>query len=161
MYYIYHIPGVKIGCTQNPKNRINQQTKSDYEILEIHTDIDVASEREITLQKQYGYSVDTCTYKQSVQNDAGKQYIAGRVSAIKQWKDNRNRELQKCSKGGKANAELSSKTTIMCDMNGNTIMTFKNRKDAARYVNGFAAPLTNVLNHPTRTYKGYKWISPL
>ncbi len=159
MYFIYHIPGVKIGCTENPNNRIKQQTKSDWEILEIHTDIDIASKREIELQKQYGYNVDTCTYKQSVQNNPGKQDIAGRASATKQWRENRNAELEKCSKGGKANAELYSKETIMCDINGNIIMTFKNRKDAARYVNGFASTLTNVLNHPTRTYKGYKWIS--
>ena len=45
----------------------------------------------------------------------------------------------------------------MCDLNGNILMDFKNRKDAARYINGFAAPLKNVVNHPTRTYKGFKW----
>ena len=52
MYYIYHIPGIKVGCTENPNNRIKQQTKSDWEILEIHTDIDIASKRELELQKQ-------------------------------------------------------------------------------------------------------------
>jgi len=88
----------------------------------------------------------------------GQLSKAGRISAKKQWDENRNRELEKCSMGGKANAVLSSKITIMCDIDGNHIKTFKNRKDAAKYVNGFASTLKNVLNNPTRTYKGYRWI---
>lgn len=58
MYYIYHIPGVKIGCTDNPKRRVKAQKYDYYEILEEHTDITIASKREIELQKQYGYAVD-------------------------------------------------------------------------------------------------------
>ena len=159
MYFIYHIPGVKIGCTENPNNRIKQQTKSDWEILEVHTDIDIASKREIELQKQYGYTVDSCTYKQSVQNNPGKQDIAGRASATKQWKQNRNAELEKCSKGGKANSELTGKPVVMCDMNSNPIKEFKNRAEAANFVNGFKPPLLQALDNPNRSYKGYKWIS--
>jgi hypothetical protein len=59
MYYIYHIPGVKIGCTANPKLRIQyRQGFKNYEILETHTDVHIASERELELQKQYGYKRD-------------------------------------------------------------------------------------------------------
>lgn len=161
MYYIYHIPKIKIGCTKNPKNRITQQTKGEYEILEIHNDVHIASQRELELQKQYGYNLDRTTYYNSTKEFNIKNVIkAGKISAKKQWKEKREIELQKCSKGGKINAEKNSKVTIMCDINGNQIMIFKNRKIAAKSVNGFASPLTNVLNHPTRTYKGYKWISP-
>jgi len=161
MYYIYHIPGIKIGCTKNPNNRLRQQNAKSYEILETHSDITIASQREIELQKEYGYKVDTSTYYDSTKKfklDNVKK--AGRASATKSWKENRDRELQKSYKGGQVSREKFSKTTIMCDINGNHITTFKNRKDAARYVKGFAAPLTNTLNHPTKTYKGYKWISP-
>ena len=45
-YYIYHIPGVKIGCTTEPKNRVEKQGYTEYEILEEHTDIYLVSERE-------------------------------------------------------------------------------------------------------------------
>jgi hypothetical protein len=160
MYHIYHIPGIKIGCTKNPIVRINQQTKSNWEILETHSDIDIASKREIELQKQYGYKVDTSTYKQSTEKFKIENVKkAGKVSATKQWNERRDVELQKCSKGGKVNSEKTSKETIMCDISGNHIMIFRNRKDAAKYVNGFASTLTGVLNHPTRTYKGYKWIN--
>ncbi len=158
MYYIYHIPGVKIGCTKNPNNRIKQQTHSESEILEIYEDINIASKRERELQKEYGYKVDTCDYisatsKMNPLNPAK----AGKASASKSWKENRDRELKKCSKGGKVNAELNGKPVIMCDMNGNHIITFKNRTDAAAFVNGNKPPLVQVIDNPNRSYRGYKW----
>ena len=55
MYYLYHIPNVKIGCTNNPKRRIKSQGYTDYEILETHDCIDTASKREKELQDEYGY----------------------------------------------------------------------------------------------------------
>jgi hypothetical protein len=64
MYYLYHIPGEKIGCTQQLEGRIKVQGYDNYEILETHTDIYVASDRERELQKQYGYRVDTRPYYQ-------------------------------------------------------------------------------------------------
>lgn len=63
MYYIYHIPNVKIGCTNNPKRRVKDQGYRDYNILETHNDIDVASKRELELQKEYGYKIDKNSYK--------------------------------------------------------------------------------------------------
>lgn len=162
MYYIYHIPGVKIGCTQNPNNRIKQQTDSEYEILEKHTDIKKASEREIELQKIYGYKQDYCTYYDSVKKFRIENVKkAGSASASKSWKENRDRELQKCSKGGKVNAELNGKPVIMCDMNGNPIKEFKNRAEASRYVNGNQPPLTQVIDKPNKSYKGYRWKSSI
>ena len=63
MYYIYHIPGVKIGCTINPKRRIeNHQKCKNYEILEEHIDEKEAATRELELQRQYGYKVDSKEY---------------------------------------------------------------------------------------------------
>lgn len=54
-YYIYHIPGVKIGCTVEPERRVKRNQQYDYyEILEEHTCIDTASKRELELQKEYG-----------------------------------------------------------------------------------------------------------
>jgi len=67
-YYIYHIQGVKIGCSTQPKRRVEAQGYTDFEILEQHTDIDVADRREKELQKQYGYKVDCNSYKIAVAN---------------------------------------------------------------------------------------------
>jgi len=62
MHYIYHIPGIKIGATKQPQIRVKEQGFSEYEILETHTDVYIASNREIELQKQYGYRVDAIPY---------------------------------------------------------------------------------------------------
>ena len=66
-YYIYHIKGIKIGCSVTPKIRVKKQGQYEFEILEEHTDIDTASDREIELQLQYGYTPDCTTYKQSIE----------------------------------------------------------------------------------------------
>ena len=62
MYYIYHIPGVKIGCTDNIAQRMKAQEFSDWEILEKYRNIYTASKREIELQKEYGYTIDQTPY---------------------------------------------------------------------------------------------------
>ena len=65
-YYIYHIPGKKIGVTTNVKNRVTLMQgyqEGEYEILETSPDIDYISERELELQKKYGYKVDRQLYK--------------------------------------------------------------------------------------------------
>ena len=66
-YYLYHIPGKKIGVTRNLNNRVTQQqgySPDEYEVLDQSTDIDYISSRELELQKSYGYSVDHKPYKQ-------------------------------------------------------------------------------------------------
>ena len=68
MYYIYHIPGVKIGCSTEPDKRVKVQGYKEYEIIETHSNINLASTREVELQKQYGYNERTCLYKDSIKN---------------------------------------------------------------------------------------------
>ena len=66
IYYIYHIPGKKIGVTCDLNNRVTAQqgyAPDEYEILETHDDIDEVSIREIQLQKAFGYKVDHRLYK--------------------------------------------------------------------------------------------------
>jgi len=66
-YTIYHIPGKKIGVTNDIYSRVEQQQGYDvgeYEILESSTDIDYISKREIELQKEYGYRVDLKPYNE-------------------------------------------------------------------------------------------------
>ena len=65
-YYLYHIPGKKIGVTCDLNNRVTMQqgyTPEEYEVLDESTDIDYISSKEIELQKQYGYRVDRKLYK--------------------------------------------------------------------------------------------------
>jgi hypothetical protein len=58
MYYIYHIPGVKIGCTGNLKRRLRQQgyKLSQVEVIAIIEDINQAADLEKELNLKYGYS---------------------------------------------------------------------------------------------------------
>jgi len=69
MYYIYHIDGVKVGCTKNPTKRIIvQQGYSDFEILAKTKCIDEASKLEFEWQNKLGYKNDIRTYKQTINN---------------------------------------------------------------------------------------------
>jgi NTP pyrophosphatase (non-canonical NTP hydrolase) len=66
MYYLYHIPGKKIGVTRNLNTRvtlIQGYKEGEYEVLEQSEDIDYISNREIELQKSYGYKKDRTLYK--------------------------------------------------------------------------------------------------
>jgi hypothetical protein len=85
-YYIYHIPTFKwkdgsigkIGCTKEPNKRIvYAQGYTDYQILEEHTDIMVASEREIQLQKEYGYKVDREPYWRTIKRPTKEGSVKG------------------------------------------------------------------------------------
>ena len=65
-YHIYHIPGRKIGVTQNLEARVHMQQgygPDEYEVLATSDDIDAISELELVLQKEYGYKVDRELYK--------------------------------------------------------------------------------------------------
>jgi len=66
MYYLYHIPGKKIGVTRDLNTRvtlIQGYKENEYEVLEQSDDINYISDREIELQKSYGYKVDRKPYK--------------------------------------------------------------------------------------------------
>ena len=65
-YHIYHIPGKKIGVTQNLEARVHTQQgykPGEYEVLESSNDIDYISNKELVLQKEYGYKIDRKLYK--------------------------------------------------------------------------------------------------
>ena len=71
MYYIYHIPGKKVGVTRDLNSRVTQQqgyTPDEYEVLDHSTDIDYISKREIELQQSYGYKIDRKLYKNLFNN---------------------------------------------------------------------------------------------
>ena len=60
-FYIYEIPGVKIGCTGNIKRR-GYEYEEDLIILEAYTDIEQASKRERELQEAKGYRIDNVPF---------------------------------------------------------------------------------------------------
>ena len=65
-YYLYHIPGKKIGVTRNLIDRVTKQqgyALDEIEVLEQSTDINYISDRELELQLSHGYKVDKQKYK--------------------------------------------------------------------------------------------------
>ena len=65
-YYLYHIPGKKIGVTSNLNKRVTITQgygPDEYEVLDQSDDISYISKKEIELQKSYGYRVDRKLYK--------------------------------------------------------------------------------------------------
>ena len=72
MYYLYHIPGKKIGVTCNLNRRVTLTqgyTADEYEVLDQSDDIDYISEKEIELQKSYGYKVDRKKYNELIKSN--------------------------------------------------------------------------------------------
>ncbi|MCP4989405.1 MAG: hypothetical protein GY928_26105 [Colwellia sp.] len=107
-YSIYHLPQFvhpngeigKIGCTSynDPQERAIEQdyTFDDFEVLEQYEDIYIASDREIELQKQYGYVVDKTPYFMSIQNRR-TWTDADRQKAQQVLKQNQNQHLIKAT----------------------------------------------------------------
>ena len=158
VYHIYHIPNIKIGCSKNPKRRVNQQGYKEFIILETYTDIKIASERELELQEEYGYKVDYNTYSKSVQGySIEKVKNAGTIGAKKRWAENREKELEKCSKGGKVVAEKYSKTIIQYDLDNNFIKEWKGVKQTAKLFNIKPPNLTSCLTGRQNTCGGFIW----
>jgi len=70
-YYLYHIPGKKVGVTTNLEERVHKQQgyyPGEYEIIEQSDDIEFISEGERIMQKCYGYRVDDVLYSELMIN---------------------------------------------------------------------------------------------
>ena len=64
-YYLYHIPGKKVGVTRDLEKRVIEQQGYDYhefEVLLESEDIDFISNMEIAYQLKHGYRVDETPY---------------------------------------------------------------------------------------------------
>lgn len=116
-YYIYHIPNFKwkktkklgkIGCTDDLEKRMKEQCVTKYEVLETHSDIYIASDRELQLQKEYGYPVDNKPYWKIVELSSvagkarAKQIMENgdwyEISQIGNSKENRKKASEKLKK---------------------------------------------------------------
>ena len=72
MYYLYHIPGNKIGVTNDVEGRVVNQQGYDwdeFEILAMDEDISYISNLELELQEKFGYKVDRKLYEDLFDNN--------------------------------------------------------------------------------------------
>lgn len=100
-YYIYHIPGKKIGCSTQPAKRVQKQGYTEFEILEQHTDIHTADQREKELQVEYGYKVDRNSYKVAVANRPKLTNDIRSLGGTKTYELHGGFTSEECALGGK------------------------------------------------------------
>lgn len=97
-YKIYHIPGVKIGCTTNVKKRVEEEQgykPSEYDILYETDDIVEASEAERNLQKELKYKTDIKLYKDLFRKKMNKHSSSQATTTFKISPNNINAEFLK------------------------------------------------------------------
>lgn len=66
MFYIYHIPGKKVGVTRNLERRVTKEQgykEGEYTVLHTSTDIDEVSRLEAQYQRKFGYKEDFNNFK--------------------------------------------------------------------------------------------------
>ena len=97
-YKIYHIPGVKIGCTTNVKKRVEEEQgykPSEYDILYETDDIVEASEAERNLQKELKYKTDIKLYKDLFRKKMNKHSSSQATTTFKISPNDINAEFLK------------------------------------------------------------------
>ena len=97
-YKIYHIPGVKIGCTTNVKKRVEEEQgykPGEYDILYETDDIVEASEAERNLQKELKYKTDIKLYKDLFRKKMNKHRSSQARTTFKISPNNINAEFLK------------------------------------------------------------------
>jgi len=107
IYYLYHIPGKKIGVTRDLNKRVTvtQGYKPDeYEVLDSSEDINYISDLEIELQKSYGYKVDRQKYNNLYNQKSNKMKLnvteqtttfpVSKIHLFKKLLDNRDLEWE-------------------------------------------------------------------
>ena len=130
-YYLYHIPGKKIGVTRNLNSRVTEQqgySPDEYEVLDQSTDIDYISSRELELQKSYGYKVDLKPYKKlfKMKINATEQTSTFPVP-LNKLKGRLMDELGKTWETVHGTFELTKETVDWIMKNASTSMFNKNR----------------------------------
>ena len=170
IYSIYHIPGIKIGCSYRVADRVKEQGYTEYDVLETHTDIDIASIREKVLQKEYGLEEKfiKTDYKQQIEfGKAGQLATKGKPNKGAQFQVNNKIGMFGYSKeerlaiNTKANiirarisGEKRKRSVEVYDYKtGLYITTFNSIQEAADKYN--ANNIHSVLNGSRNHSKGY------
>jgi hypothetical protein len=100
---------------------MKQQGFTEYEILEKYSDAIIASNREIELQKQYGYKIDTLKYNPNQYKNIGSK---GGNSTQKKYNNG--------PKNGLGSIKNLGKEVWQYDLNGNFIKKYPSRNFVIR-----------------------------
>ena len=149
MYSIYHIEGVKIGVSKNPKGRVKKQGYDTFEILEEHTDIYEVSDRELQLQKEYGYKVDTKPYWKVVELAIEGGKIQGKIQGIKMKQSGYLKRMRKKA------VIARRKPILQYDKDDNFIKEWQCAADACKELNLASSSVAKVCKGKIKTTKGF------
>jgi len=151
VYYLYHIPGKKIGVTRDLNNRVTLMQgykSSEYEVLASSEDINYISSKEIELQKSYGYKIDRQSYTNLTKSNKMKINVTEQTTTfpvpraeLADWlADNKN--LSWSTEHGEFSiAEESSRSWVLA----NAKKSMYNDKRTFIYNKAYAE---NILNNP-------------
>lgn len=174
-YYIYHIPHFvwkdgsvgKIGVSEKPKRRTKKQGYTEYEILEEHTCIYKVSDREIELQKEYGYKVDRMPYWKTRLNPTKEGMKKGGDSAKKSGQL-KNASIKGGEVQGPKNVESGhmdnirilgnikrSKAILVYLIDGTFIGDYPSGRECHRKLNLHPSSITAVLKGQQTHTRGY------
>jgi hypothetical protein len=169
-YYIYEIKGIKVGCTNNlTKRQQTQLDKGKMVLLETHTSIDKASDRERELQLEKGYPVDKYTYKYWMENihPLGIAACLTKEAIEKKSKSmtgvKKSKEHIEAIKKGQLALEAPYRRGIPNLKNRRKVRAFKDGKEyifdsctkAAKYIKGTQVGISHVLMGLQSRHRGY------
>ena len=92
MYFVYHIPKVKVGMTHDLGSRVFEKQgydPSEVQILYVTRSMEEASELEIAYQKSLGYKVDRMSYKDLMGTKKSKSFkinVTDMTTTFPVWK---------------------------------------------------------------------------
>lgn len=140
IYYIYHLPHFihkdgsigKIGVSEKPKIRTKNQGYADYEILEEYTCIYKVSDREIELQKQYGYPVDKQLYWKTRKMPTKEGNTKGGKTAVESGQLRLVSTKEASSKGGLTQSQITY-TCPYCGNEGKSNVMLRHHFDKCKY----------------------------
>jgi hypothetical protein len=166
LYSIYHLPNYvwtgihkgkigKIGCSKNGLGRPTSQMKEGdtFEILEQHTCIEKASDREIELQEQYGYPVDKKRYSdiQGFIKKGNSPEARGKAITNTDFKTKtENTDWSNM-------ADLYSVAILQYLKDGTFIKEWKSLSEASRSLNIPASNMCSCLKGRYKTAGGFVW----
>lgn len=172
-HFIYHIFGKKIGCTNNVAIRMKQQNvkEGEYEILEEHTNVKTASDRERELQIEKGYKVDNIPYYKTLKNqkkattpEVRKKAVINTDYKVISAKRTANTDYSKIDYKAsrakidwKVKAEKQKKSINQYDLNNNFIKTWPSATEAAKKLNFDNADIGKCCRGKYKSAGGYVW----
>jgi plasmid maintenance system antidote protein VapI len=172
IYYIYEIPGVKVGCTKNLKSRVEQRQKTPlgkYKVLGAANNIKDASEMEQEWQIKLGYSTDkgydkVLKMQQKSQTSEAKSKRMSSMDFENRNFDYKNRNFDYKNRNinyqsfQKQRVEKKQKPVIQ-SKNGQFIKEWESATQAANVLNIHQSNITNCCNkkYGYKTAGGFEW----